>query len=425
MVISNNDDEAEKNHELKLFLSTQEEPRNLRSTVIDNCIAVGANDNMSSIATADSYIEAIRSDLGRYLREGLQRAHSVLLERRGEESLIHLSLAAEERDIDNLTTISPSDPQEELMIAHQFIGPDIPSRWYNWLMIFFMTLVAGLMSGMYLLIYYSIIAELCYWLYEIHMKVRISQCILQYLDGYFAVSFNEGYDKSVVLDDESFCNIRTNLVLKHSVSSRTDQMKICRLYARELCRMDSLILKNQKYNVTEVKNTRLGSARKDSHGSVGRHRLKAAVFMSSTYLDFRLFSDQIEDYRKTLDFIIGYCIIHGLNIVYFSRYIDDTGLKISFVFFGMLLPNSVLFAAGLFQSQCNKALKPIHDLIAFAISGDKFTRHLCYLWRRALFDATGPNTKFCLRAYSFNITLTTVLQFNLTVASLYILTINR
>jgi len=189
--------------------------------------------------------------------------------------------------------------------------------------------------------------------------------------------------------------------------------------------MDSLILENYKHNVIKVKNTRIGSMRKDSHESVGCHRLKAAVFMSSTYLDFRLFSDQIEDYRTTIDFIIGYCIIHGMNIVYFSRYIDDTVFKMSFIFFGMLVANSVLFAAGLFQSQCNKALKPIHDLIAFAISGDKFTRHLCFLWRRALFDATGPNTKFCLRAYSFNITLTTVLQFNLTVASLYILTINR
>jgi len=422
--IADNDDETLKNHELRLFFSGVHEPINLRSTIIDSCLAVGDKNNMNSTTTVDLYIDTLRLQFAQFLRKSLQETDPAMFERQCTTYLDTFNFTAPERVFNNLSMISPSDALWELKVAHRFIGPDVLSNWPNWVLVLVMMLISGAMYALYYLIYYSIITELCFWLYEIHVKLKISQCILQYLNGHYKACFYAEQDDSIVLDSETFCNIRTSILMKHSFSTRMEQLTICRLYARELCKMDSLRFRNYNFSDTEKETTRMGLGQKNFH-PVESHRSKTRIFMSSTYLDFRLFADQIEGYRRTIDFIIAYCIIHGMNIVYFSRYVEDPTFKICFVLVGMLIPNVVLFAAGLFHSQCSKALKPIHELIAFAISGDKFTRHLCFLWRRALNDATGPNTRFSFRTYTFDINYASVLQFNFTVASLYLLAMSR
>lgn len=133
-------------------------------------------------------------------------------------------------------------------------------------------------------------------------------------------------------------------------------------------------------------------------------------FLTSTYLEFRLFIDQIDDCRSLVNFLIGFTVLHSLNIIAASGTLNSMRMQSVFLVLGFVLANSSLVGAGFFQSQSSKLYAPIHSLLTACLKGDKKVRHLASLWRRSLIDLCGARSKLYFRVYSFNISYALALE---------------
>lgn len=185
----------------------------------------------------------------------------------------------------------------------------------------------------------------------------------------------------------SECNIKLLQVFGYLVASRSVKKKLCTDYASRLIDLD-LVDSTAPRRATEK-------------------------FLTSTYLDFRLFQDQIDDCRKSMNFLISYTVFHSLNMIGSSSYMDVVGIRIGLIIAGTWIANITLIGASFFQSQCSKLHPPIYSILAASVRGDKTVRHLALLWRRLLTDLAGARSKFSLRVYSLNISYATTLQVSL------------
>lgn len=203
----------------------------------------------------------------------------------------------------------------------------------------------------------------------------------------------------------SVCNIDAWLLIDYIRSGRSRRRRLCEAQARHIIRTDRII--QQRHNLDAFT------------------RQADESFQLSAYLDFRLFFQQIDTARFAINFVLSFTIFHSLNLVASSQYSEYNRSKLGFLIVGYLVSNTSLLGACFFQSQCTKLVGPIYSALASAVNGGLTIKHLSALWNRALLDLTGSRSKFPFGVFSVSISYATVLQFNLGVTSLYILTFDK
>ena len=181
----------------------------------------------------------------------------------------------------------------------------------------------------------------------------------------------------------SSCNISLLQLFRYLMSNFAEKNRICENYALQLIRSD--------LDFTTPRQT-------------------TEKFLTSTYLDFRLFLDQIDDCRVSVNFIISYAVLNSLNLIGCSILVSNISIKIGIIILAIFISNIMLIGSSFFRSQCLKLIYPIYSILAFSLHGTKTVRHLAALWRRALIDLTGSRSKLSFKVYSFDISYATTLQ---------------
>lgn len=141
-------------------------------------------------------------------------------------------------------------------------------------------------------------------------------------------------------------------------------------------------------------------------------KLASHKFLVTSYLDFRLFLDQIDRSRRLMDYMITFAVFNSFCLNFGATRSRDTVLRISLLIAALTILNVTVLLASHFQSSCQKLYLPIHSILAAGskVQNDLSVQHLTTLWRKALVDFTGQRTKLCFRVYSFNLSYATALQ---------------
>lgn len=323
----------------------------------------------------------------------------------------------------------------------RLLGPTrIPSL-YNWLFPFLAICVTAALATAYISIFLVTILDLCFWLLELRIKLHVCTLIVKnhdiksrlsrrntynlyeggscqltqsqfnYLKDLISQSMNSTPDSGLTkrfvpdLSDNqaphesssyltyqdvgwSPCNVGMSQVMSFLIADRPTKIKLCESYAHNLIEMDFF----------------------DSASP----RRTTDKFLTSTYLDFRLFQDQIDSSRITVNVLITYTVIHALNLVISSILVDNITIKMGLILAAFMVANLTLIGSSFFQSQCSKLHYPIFSILAASTEGGKTIRHLASLWRRILVDISGSRSKFSFRVYSFNVSYATTLQVSVT-----------
>lgn len=435
MTIATNDETTRLNNELKSFLLGAREPAEL-GRLQRECIIEGST---------SFNLDHVRQVLASNFAAGLRSSHFVAT-----------SAPINQRQWDDLR-----------LVAHS-IAPIHTPNLFSWSMPILTLVPTSLVSSLYLVIYMLSLADLCFWLVELQLKLNICAALLKrdikgnpfeldslvvcspqvsnvaHLEDLPGESTEKGSFQEATRSHKSgqpqrerkkwrpkhrtkrqaFAHVNMSEIFNYLLANYSTKIKICQAYANRLSRR--------------------------RFATAGSPRMAMDEFLVSAYLDFRLFLDQIDECRNAMNFIITYSVMHSLNLFVGSTFMIDWRIKLGLGASGVFLLNFCLIGASFFQSQCAKLNGPIHGILAFSQRSNKTVKHLAMLWRRTLIDLSGSRSKFSLKVWSLSVSYTTALQvsihahphsgetfhdtnetlshlpqFNLTIASLYILTVDK
>lgn len=133
-------------------------------------------------------------------------------------------------------------------------------------------------------------------------------------------------------------------------------------------------------------------------------------FMVSTYLDFRLFRDHIEQSKLTLRLAIVFGVLQAPIILGCLIVTLDFTQKLYCLTLTTLAQLFTLFPIGLLQSHSSKLSRPILSLLALTVRGDRKIQFIAMLWRRSIADLYGPKCLFTTRFFSITVSYATSLE---------------
>jgi hypothetical protein len=231
-------------------------------------------------------------------------------------------------------------------------------------------------------------------------------------------------------------NIGVTQVIRYAFVNRTQRNRVCAWYAKKLILADysfkwggeafSVARKTSCDNNSSSHSGSNNTNNNPPHSAINaEHQRPSDTFLTSAYLEFRLFLEQIDSCRQSINVITAYGTIHSVNILTSSLFTNQIRSRAGFLVGGYLLVNMCLISASLFQSQCTKLIPPIYSILASSLKANKAIRHLAILWQRSLNDLVGPRSKFCFQVLSVRISYAAALQFNFGITSLYLLTVDR
>lgn len=193
--------------------------------------------------------------------------------------------------------------------------------------------------------------------------------------------------RSLTLSDGEYCNLDLKFILNYLFANRSARNKLVDDYTQKFIQLDLI-------------------------ESIA-HRRTTDKFLTSTYLDFRIFQDEIDDCRRLIYLLSVLSVLNSLNLIAGSVTVDDQRIQAGLIATAFILGNMLLVGGSVFHSQCSKLHNPIYSMLAASIDGAKTVRHLALLWRRSLVDLSGSRSKFAFRIYSFKISYATTLQVSL------------
>lgn len=184
--------------------------------------------------------------------------------------------------------------------------------------------------------------------------------------------------------EENLMNVKTFDILRYIVANQSKRDLICEMYAHKVLKKDLL-------------------------GSLSP-RQSSRKFLITTYLDFRLFQDEIDDCRSILSYLMGHLILQCLNVTAVTCFMTENYYKYSLLTGATMLSNVVIFLPSAFRSLCFGLSNLIYSMLAASVGGDRLSRYMFFIWRKCLTDLCGSRTKFTFRYFSIAITYATGLQ---------------
>lgn len=289
------------------------------------------------------------------------------------------------------------------------LAPVRPVDYSNWIVPFLSLCCVVLLISIHMTQYLISITDLCLWLVEMQVKLTVNRVILnersqQYQPANQQLAGAKDYQTRLVdiatsccdddqEDDNDDYSINIKLIRLFEFWRANREVKDC------LCRKTA-------HRLMSGRNLPISMLRAKS-------RRASDKFLMSTYLDIRLFQDEIVKCHSTTNFIICFILLQGLNLIVNAIRLHDPFLKIGIVCAVIVVTNVFLLAASFFQTQCKKLQAPIYQILAASttIESDRKTKHLALLWRKCLLDMnSGVRTKFAFKVGSIPITYATTLQ---------------
>lgn len=157
-----------------------------------------------------------------------------------------------------------------------------------------------------------------------------------------------------------------------------------------------------------------------AHSLIEAGQLACDKFTLSTYLDFRVFKDEVDNSRVLVERITSNVLFHSINLLLVSTQISYWTMRLSFIIIGLVMLNGALMINSVFASQSTKLNKPIHSIIASRVND---LRHMGMMWRQTLADVSDPQGMLTFRVYTLRVNYTTCLQMTVFLLSAIILTL--
>lgn len=184
--------------------------------------------------------------------------------------------------------------------------------------------------------------------------------------------------------EKNWINIKTEDIIKYIFTNYTQRGKICEMYANRVIESD----------LNESTLPRQASRK----------------FLISTYLDFRLFQDEIDFCREIVRALVANFLLHTLNAALVACALPESTIKYTIIIGSMTMSNLVIYMPSSFRSLCTRLNGLIFSMLAASVGGDRLTRYMFTIWRKCLTDLSGPRSKLSFRLYSLTITHATALQ---------------
>lgn len=140
------------------------------------------------------------------------------------------------------------------------------------------------------------------------------------------------------------------------------------------------------------------------------NRQASEHFLISTYLDFRIFRDQVEMSKETIHIITVYGIVEAMLLVVLCWVPTDEYLRWPVIIFMACYMLATLFLVSFFHVQTSKLTKPILNLLATTIRGNKATQFVALLWRRGIADLYGTQSLFNYKVLTVTVSYATTLE---------------
>lgn len=357
--------------------------------------------------------------------------------------------------------------QEQLLnLVANSMGPTELPNIFLWIGPIFNLLVVLELLCLYLVIFTVTLMDLCFWLFELRLKLSICTKLLRH---YQTSLMFEPLRHVIHIPDRERCNMKNSDIIvkldgapvhspsgnylsqaqmrpmflqnhhsneceifhqlisifatEHTSSSRTkDRRELAKsilngpILCIDLRHIVLYMLKNRynKYKISEMYAYKLICLEMiDAFGM----RKRSKKFLISTYLDFRLFMDQIDTFRKPMSMFIAASAWNALHILLAGLYVDEIQLKAAFILFALLLIYWSFVGSAFFYSQCCKLQAPIHSMLVPSITGDKTIRRLAQLWRRSQTDLTSSQSQLAFGFSSFKVTYASMLQVSILICS--------
>lgn len=300
------------------------------------------------------------------------------------------------------------------------------TSWISWFLgQLGMMAMSGLLAAFYL-IYSLTIFDLCFWLSEIVIKLSVCSFILEHYAEQFkhfkqhqVIVVRDYLSEDEILDAQSVIEQQKRIMgyltytqiterensIDGSRSDLTSSIPIWNIYqSTNQGTLDNIRFCHEyaaQLRLLDRKSRVLCNSQMSSH-----------KFLLTTYLDFRLFLDEIECSRTLMDYMITFAVLNSFCINFGSALVKDPFIRGLLFFLALSILNLTLLWASFFHSRCRKLHGPIHSLLAVATHVQHFldVQHLAHLWRAVLLDFTGSRTRLCFRVYSFTLSYATTLQ---------------
>lgn len=281
-----------------------------------------------------------------------------------------------------------------------------------WMLTMHGLLILTSLVTIFYIVYTLCLVDLCIWFVEIRAKLMVYKFILYHYmscDPYVAQpmlirkSAARSSESTLIVDTlpalksvigseaEIISTIPLGDILAYNWLNMTEKSNFCKHYARKLVQLD---LSSKPHEET---------------------RIATHKFMLTSYLDFRMFLDEIESTRMLMTSMISFAVFNAFNVVINCATLSDANIRVGLLVLALWILNVPILMASFFQSQCRQLHNPIQNILiaSWAIQSDMNVQHLAFLWRELLSNLAASRTQLCFRIYSFSVTYATSLQVSL------------
>lgn len=206
-------------------------------------------------------------------------------------------------------------------------------------------------------------------------------------------NFGQNYQPNDVMgelgsfDEDNLCNIKTIHIIYYIFSNQRERNSICLWYSQRIIARD---FKNH-----------IGSSRRETN-----------KFLISTYLNFRLFLDELDISKSSISRMGAILIFLTFNIISWAIISqEESTIKYLNIFLGLMWNNNLIFLISIFKAQCSKLALFIYSLVvALGYKRDKLRQFLHMMWSKSLTDMSGSHSKFNLKLFKLSISQSTIVQ---------------
>lgn len=142
-------------------------------------------------------------------------------------------------------------------------------------------------------------------------------------------------------------------------------------------------------------------------------------FLVETYLDFRLFRDQIESSKETIDAALAIAAIQSPVVLICCICSFDWHVRAVIMSLSASYMIAILIGVSFFQSQSSKLSGPISSFLAYTVRSKGKIQFIAQLWRKGIRDLHGSQSLFNFKFLSINMTYATSIEVNFPRVSLY------
>lgn len=315
--------------------------------------------------------------------------------------------------------------QDNMLLSHT-IKPRSQNSLYSIVFPLISLLAISAYAAAYLVVYLITFIDLSFWLNELCMKLTICTIIMRHYQGktsyqdidhrlvesyhpwahFVRPSLRQQARSNLKAQDDGESSILSSVSSKQSLGFDGEDNSVFRLQCTDVLRY-IIANRSQREDICERCARRV--LKHDLMGAISpRHASRN--FLISTYLDFRLFQDEIDLNRTIVKFIMATVLFHCFNVTGMACTLPESPIKYSLICGAMILSNSIIFTASAFRSSCFRLNGHIYSMLASSLGGDRLTRYMLLIWRKCLIDLSGSRSKFSFRFISIAVTYATALQ---------------